>query len=267
MENSKKVEKRPWTGKQLPKQRKFDKSELVFGMQPVLEALRSDKDVDKILLLRESTHTEVELLAREKGVQIQRVPIEKISRITTKNHQGVIAFISAVNYAQMANILSETFEKGENPLLLVLDRITDVRNFGAIARTAECSGVQAIVVPSHGSAPVNPDAMKTSSGALNYMPVCREAYLGTAIDYLLQSGVQVVVCSEKTESKIYDVDFTLPTAIVMGSEEDGISDSIIRRANHVVAIPMQGQVGSLNVSVATGVILYEAVRQRALAEG
>lgn len=242
--------------------RKFDKTELVFGVQPVIETLKSDKDIDKILVQWEFKHTEIEVLAKERGVQVQRVPIEKLERITRKNHQGVLAFVSAVNYAQMPNVLSETFESGQVPLMLILDRVTDVRNFGAIARTAECSGVQAIVVPMNGSAQINADAMKTSSGALNYLPVCRETSLYSAIEYLQQSGVQVVVCSEKTDNRIYDVDFTLPTAIVMGSEEDGIADSIINKANHVVSIPMVGQIGSLNVSVATGVILYEAVRQR-----
>ncbi len=261
MEKDEKVAKR-WTGKPQPKQRKFDKDELVFGVQPVLESLKSEKDIDKILIQREFGHPEVELLARQRGIQVQRVPIEKLNRITTKNHQGVLAFVSAINYAQISNVVSDAYERGEVPLLLVLDRLTDVRNFGAIARTAECAGVHGIVVPTHGAAQINADAMKTSSGALNFLPICREANLAKAVDDLKKSGIQIVACTEKSEGNLYDIDFSLPTVIVMGSEEDGISATIMTQADAFAAIPMTGKIGSLNVSVATGVVLYEAVRQR-----
>ena len=172
------------------------------------------------------------------------------------------AFISAVNYAQMSNIVADVFEKGEVPLILVLDRITDVRNFGAIARTAECSGVHAIVVPARGGSQVNEDAMKTSSGALNYLPVCRENDLVAAIEELKMSGFSIVACTEKSDKNIYGAALNGPTAIVMGSEEDGISDRILELSDERVKIPMFGNVGSLNVSAATAVLLYEVVRQR-----
>jgi 23S rRNA (guanosine2251-2'-O)-methyltransferase len=158
--------------------------------------------------------------------------------------------------------LSEVFEKGQTPLFLILDRITDVRNFGAIARTAECAGVHALVIPSKGAAQINADAIKTSSGALNFLPVCREDNLRDTLQYLQQSGLQVVACTEKAEKSIYEIDLAGPTAIIMGSEEDGISQDFIRKSDHLVKIPMNGNIASLNVSVATGVVVYEVIRQR-----
>lgn len=240
----------------------IDKSSFVFGVQSVLETLRSEKEIDKILIQREMGQAEIEQLARQREVPVQRVPAEKLNRITGKNHQGVIAFISSVNYAQLSNVVAATFEAGELPLFLVLDRITDVRNFGAIARTAECLGVNGVVIPTRGAAQINADAMKTSSGALNYLPICRENDLSLALEQLKQSGMQVVGCSEKSETTLDTVDFTEPTVIVMGSEEDGISDSNMEKCDKIVKVPMVGKVESLNVSVATGIILYEAIRQR-----
>ncbi len=238
------------------------KEDFVFGVQSVTETLRSEKEIDKVLINKEFGASEIEKLAKERGVPVQRVPLEKLNRVTGKNHQGVIAFVSSVNFSVLSNVVAETFEKGEVPLILVLDRITDVRNFGAISRTAECSGVHAIVIPSRGAAQINGDAMKTSSGALNYIPVCRENDLVQTVEYLKNSGFQVVGCTEKAENYLYQADFTTPVAIVMGSEEDGISDHILDICDQRVKIPMTGKVESLNVSVATGVIIYEAVRQR-----
>jgi len=241
---------------------KAREKELVFGTQPLTEALRSGTEIDKILILREQNFTEIQQLANERGIPVQRVPMEKLNQITRKNHQGVIAFISAIRYVSLHNILSGIFEKGETPLLLLLDRITDVRNFGAIARTAECMGVHALVVPMRGAAQINSDALKTSSGALSHIPVCRENNLIEAMQYLQDSGVQVIVCTEKAAQIVSNVDFTTPTAIIMGSEEDGVSSDLIRRSNMAVKIPMIGKVASLNVSVAAGMIIYEAARQR-----
>ncbi|CAM3830196.1 23S rRNA (guanosine(2251)-2'-O)-methyltransferase RlmB [Aquirufa aurantiipilula] len=241
---------------------KTDNKEFVFGIQSVLETLRAGKEIDRLLVQRELGSIEILELAKEKGIQVQKVPIEKLNRITRKNHQGAIAFVSAIHYAKIDNVIADTFEKGQTPLILILDRITDVRNFGAIARTAECAGVHAIVIPSRGAAQINADAMKTSSGALNFLPVCREENLISTIEFLQNSGLKVVACTEKTKDSVYAKDFTEPTAIVLGSEEDGISDEIIRKADELAAIPQSGQVGSLNVSVAAGVIIYEALRQR-----
>lgn len=241
---------------------KTDNKEFVFGIQSVLETLRAGKEIDRLLVQRELGSIEILELAKEKGIQVQKVPIEKLNRITRKNHQGAIAFVSAIHYAKIDNIIADTFEKGQTPLILILDRITDVRNFGAIARTAECAGVHAIVIPSRGAAQINADAMKTSSGALNFLPVCREENLILTIEYLQNAGLKVIACTEKTKDSVYVKDFKEPTAIVLGSEEDGISDEIIRKADELAAIPQSGQVGSLNVSVAAGVIIYEALRQR-----
>ncbi len=247
-----------------PGYEKPSKPDIVYGVQSVLETLRSSKEIEKILIQREFGHQEVEKMAHERGIPVQKVPLEKLNRITTKVHQGVIAFISSVNYAKISNVIADIYEKGEVPFVLILDRITDVRNFGAIARTAESAGIHAIVVPAKGAAQINADAMKTSSGALNFIPVCRENNLWQTVNELQQSGIQVVACTEKTDKSIFDIDFSVPTAIVMGSEEDGISDNLLDKSDFNAKIPMNGKISSLNVSVACGVILYEAVRQRLL---
>lgn len=240
-----------------------DKADFVFGINSVLETLKSEKEIDKILLQKEMKQVEeIEKLARNRGIPVQKVPQERLNRVTMKNHQGAIAFVSSVNFALLSNVVTSIFENGEVPLVLVLDRVTDVRNFGAISRSAECSGVHAIVVPTRGSAQINGDAMKTSSGALNFIPVCRETDLLNTIKYLKNSGFQVVSCTEKGSDAIYDIDYTLPTAIVMGSEEDGISDNLIQESDFKAQIPLKGKIQSLNVSVAAGVILFETVRQR-----
>lgn len=242
-----------------------NKADFVFGINSVIETLRSEKEIDKVLLLKEMKHVEeIETLARERGVPVQKVPVEKLNRVTMKNHQGAIAFVSSVNFSSLSNVVTTVFEAGQTPLVVILDRVTDVRNFGAISRSAECSGVHAIVVPTRGGAQINGDAMKTSSGALSHIPVCRETDLLNTITYLRNSGFQIVSCTEKGDDFIYDPDYTLPTAIIMGSEEDGISESLIKASDYKAKIPLQGKVDSLNVSVASGVIFFEAVRQRRL---
>lgn len=243
---------------------KTDNTEFVFGIQSVLETLRSGKEIDRLLIQRELGNTEILDLAREKSIQVQKVPLEKLNRITRKNHQGAIAFVSAIHYAKLENVIADTFEKGLVPFILILDRITDVRNFGAIARTAECAGVHAIVIPSKGAAQINADAMKTSSGALNFIPVCKEDSLLQTVDYLQNSGLRVVSCTEKGKISAYQLDYSGPTALVLGSEEDGISDEIIRKSDDLAFIPQSGKVGSLNVSVAAGVMIFETVRQRSI---
>ena len=247
--------------------KKTDSADMIFGIRAILETIRSGKTIDKLLLQKEGgsnseTFKELIALAIEKNIPFQKVPVEKLDRVTTKNHQGAICFISAVDYADLGNILADVFEKGETPLILILDRITDVRNFGAICRTAECTGVHAIVIPAKGSAQITSDAVKTSAGALNFLSVCREEDLNKTVKFLQESGVQVVACTEKTDDWLYKADFTVPTAIILGSEEDGISDELIRKADTLASIPLIGKIGSLNVSVSAGVILYEVVRQR-----
>ncbi|HVW95047.1 MAG TPA: 23S rRNA (guanosine(2251)-2'-O)-methyltransferase RlmB [Mucilaginibacter sp.] len=242
-----------------------ESNQLVFGTRAVIEAIRSGKEIESLYIQRGVSNEllgELKTLLNEYHISPQYVPVEKLNRITMKNHQGVIAFISPIIYQRIEDIIPELYESGKTPLILVLDSITDVRNMGAIARTAECSGVHAIVVPAKGSAQINPDAIKTSAGALYKIPVCRHNDFMQTVRFLQESGLQIVCCTEKTEDYIYKPDYSLPTAIVMGSEEDGVRNEIIRMADHLAKIPMYGEIESLNVSVATGIILYEAVRQR-----
>jgi 23S rRNA (guanosine2251-2'-O)-methyltransferase len=244
---------------------KEDDKVLLFGTRAVIEAIKSDKEIDKLFLqvgLNNELFRELMPLVKERNIPFQYVPIEKLNRLTGKNHQGVVGYLSEVTYQKIEDILPTLFEQGKVPLLLVLDRITDVRNFGAISRSAECAGVNAIIIPSRGSAQVNADAIKTSAGALHKIPVCREENLKATIDYLKESGLKIVACTEKAEHYYFDRDLSTPVAILMGSEEDGISGEYLKRADELVKIPMNGQIESLNVSVATGIILFEVIRQR-----
>jgi len=242
-----------------------ESNQVVFGIRAVIEAIRSDKEIEALYIQRGlggGLLAELRDLLTEYQIIAQQVPVEKLNRITMKNHQGVVAFISPITYQKIEDIIPAIFEKGEVPLILVLDAITDVRNMGAIVRTAECAGVHAIVIPAKGSAQINPDAIKTSAGALYKIPVCRHDNFMQTIKFLQESGLQLVCCTEKTNDDIYKPDYTPPTAIIVGSEEDGIRNEIIRVADHLAKIPMFGEIESLNVSVSTGIILYEAVRQR-----
>lgn len=242
-----------------------ESNQLVFGIRAVVEAIRSGKEIEALYLQRGVSGglmNELKELLNAYHITAQQVPVEKLNRLTPKNHQGAVAFISPIVYQKIEDIIPQLFEAGQAPLILVLDSVTDVRNMGAISRTAECAGVHAIVVPSKGSAQINPDAIKTSAGALYKIPVCRHDNLLQTVKFLQESGLQLVCCTEKTKDDIYTPDYTAPTAIVMGSEEDGVRNEIIRIADHLAKIPMYGEIESLNVSVATGIILYEAVRQR-----
>lgn len=243
------------------------KEEFIYGTRAIIEAIQAGKEIEKLLVQKEVRNeliSELMTTAKAHGVPVTKVPQEKLSRITRKNHQGAIAFISAISYTSLDHIVSSTFEKGDTPLLLVLDRVTDVRNFGAIARTAECAGAHGIIVPSRGSAQVNSDAMKTSAGALHYIPVHRSHNLKETLKELQNSGIQVVACTEKGSDSLYDINLTDPVALLMGSEEDGISPEYLRLADHMCKLPINGQIESLNVGVAASVSLYEAVRQRGL---
>lgn len=238
---------------------------LIFGTRAVIEALNAGKDIEKILLqkgLSNELYNQLRQALRGNTVPLQFVPPEKLRRITDKNHQGVIAYLTEITYYSSTDLLSEVFESGKTPLVLVLDRVTDVRNFGAIARGAECAGVDFIIIPSRGAAQINGDAIKTSAGALHRIKVCREDNLKNTLEFLKQSGLQIVACHEKTDKLIYDADFLKPTAIIVGSEENGISSEYLRRSDVQVKIPMSGDIASLNVSVASGIVLFEAIRQR-----
>jgi len=241
------------------------KSDMIYGTRAVIEAIKAGRQIERILIQKGISNElvrELLQLIRSKGLAFTYVPPEKLNRLTTKNHQGVVCLLSSIDYASLDNIVHAAYSEGREPFLLMLDQITDVRNFGAIARTAECAGVDALIIPEKGNAPITSDAMKTSAGALNHLPVCREKDLKKTITYLRESGIMVVACTEKASKVIYDVVFKGPVALIMGSEEDGISDVLLRSADELVKIPMKGAIGSLNVSVAAGIAIYEVVRQK-----
>lgn len=229
-----------------------------------MEAIHAGKTFDKIFL-KQGTGGELasELLAlvKEKDISLKIVPAAKLDSITRKNHQGAIGFIAPVEYQQFEEIITRVFEKGEDPLLLVLDEITDVRNFGAIARTALCMGVHAIVIPGSGSVTITPDAVKTSAGALLSIPVCKVKSLPVALEKMKEFGLQIIGCTEKGSDRMDELSLSGPLAIVMGSEEKGLSTIVLRIADKLAFIPITGPVKSLNVSVATGMVLYEVNRQ------
>lgn len=238
------------------------KQQIIYGLRPVIEALASGQQVERVLLqngLNSSLLNELRTKLKENDVPFQYVPVEKLNKMTTGNHQGVVATIAAVKYHSFVDIL----ESLENPgLLLLLDHITDVRNMGAIARTAECTGVTALVVPDHGSAAINEDAVKTSSGALLRVPVCREQNLKTVVNLAKQYGYQIVASTEKGAVHYREVDFHQPTLLIMGNEETGISPELLKMSDVRAKLPILGEVQSLNVSVAAGVMMYEALEQR-----
>ena len=206
--------------------------------------------------------TEAREVIQKNNIPFQQVPIEKLNYISKNNHQGIVAFVSPIAFGHLENIIAQVFENGESHQLLLLDGITDVRNFGAICRSAECMGVHAVIIPEKGSAQINEEAIKTSAGALYNIPVCRIKSVTKTLQLLQQSGIRVVACSEKSKASISEIDMQTPTCIVMGSEDVGISDDVLRKADYLVKIPMTGKITSLNVSVAAGIILYEMTRQR-----
>ncbi len=242
------------------------KSNLIYGIHSVMEAIEAGKTIDKIFVqngLKGDLIFELKNLIHERKLFINFVPKEKIDRLTTKNHQGVAAFITDIEYDDIEQLVPQLFERSEMPLLLVLDGVTDVRNFGAIARSAYCAGVHAIIIPANGAAPINEDAIKTSAGALHHIAVSKVNNLKTTLNYLKECGIQLIACTEKSKDTIYEVNLNQPIAIVMGSEDKGISPGILQMMDFKVSIPVLGNIGSLNVSVATGITLFEALRQRA----
>lgn len=242
-----------------------EKSEMIFGVRAVIEAVEAGKEIDKILVKRDiQSDLSKELFAALKGtlIPVQRVPVERINRITRKNHQGVVAFMSAITYQHTEDIVPTLFEEGKNPILVMLDGVTDVRNFGAIARTCDCAGIDAIILPAKNSVSVNADAMKTSAGALHTLPVCREQSLTATIKYLKESGFKIVAATEKGDYDYTKANYKDPVCIIMGAEDTGIPYEHLSLCDEWIKIPMFGKIGSLNVSVAAGILLYEAVRQR-----
>ena len=247
----------------------MEPSDYIFGLRPVMEAIEAGKEIDKVFVkkdLQGDLAAEFFALLREHHILAQRVPVEKLNRITRRNHQGVVAMLSAVSYHRLDNLVPQLYEEGRLPFMLALDGITDVRNFGAICRTAECCGVDSVVIPQRGSVSVGADAVKTSAGALMYVPVCRERNLAGALRYLRENGYKTVAVSEKAQQNYTEPDYTTPVVLVMGAEDVGISDVVMAQCDTRVSIPMFGHIGSLNVSVAAGVMMYEIVRQRLQAD-
>lgn len=241
-------------------------SDLLFGTRAVIEAVISGREIDKIFVQKTLSNQlikELQTVSNDYSIPIQRVPPEKLNRISGKNHQGVIAFVSPVTFSSLDNIIDSCYRDAKEPFLLILDRITDVRNFGAIARTAESAGVNAIIIPQKNTAAVNADAVKTSAGALNHISLCREPNLLQTLKFIKNYGITTVAMTEKAEKSIYKTELKGPIAIIMGSEEDGISNDLLKEVDYLLKIPMIGKVSSLNVSVSAAIGIYEIVRQRA----
>jgi len=245
--------------------KEVEKKDMIYGTRAVIEAITAGKEIERVLIqsgLNNDLIRELINVAKEHQTPIAFVPKEKLQRLSTKNHQGVICYLSLVSYSSLDNIIDHTYSEGREPFLMIVDRITDVRNFGAIVRTAECAGVDGIVIPDKGNAPLSSDAMKTSAGALNHVPICRVKDLKKTIHFLHDNGIRAIACTEKATKEIFDIILTGPIALIFGSEEDGIDDDLLRSADELVKIPMKGKINSLNVGVAAGIAMYEAVRQK-----
>ena len=242
----------------------MDKTAEIYGIRSVIEAINSSKDIDKVFIqtgLKGALIGKLESLIRKNKINFSYVPTQKLDRLSKKNHQGVIARISPIKFLTMDQF-GEKLAAIKNPFVLILDQVNDVRNFGAIIRTAEISGVDGIIIQNSSSAPINSDTIKTSAGAIFNIPICKVNHIKDAIYHLKSIDISIVSASEKANKNVYDVDFTKPVAVIMGSEQRGINKSIINLSDDVVKLPMYGKIQSLNVSVACGVFLYEVVRQR-----
>lgn len=243
----------------------MEKEYQIFGIRTVIEAVLAGKTIDKVFVqkgLKSPLYQELKTLLQKEQIATVQVPIEKLNRLTKKNHQGVIATLSPVEYHDFENLVISTVESGKMPLFLILDHLSDVRNFGAIIRTAECTGVSGIIIPKKGSVSITADTIKTSAGAVFRVPVCKVDNLRDAVYYLQGSGIKTVAATEKTEQLLYNVSMNEPLAIIMGSEDIGISPALLKLVDDKAKLPMTGEISSLNVSVACGVFLYEVVRQR-----
>ncbi len=238
---------------------------MIFGTRAVMEAIKAKREIEKIFVqagLNNDLIKELIQVAKANGVPFTFVPQQKLNRLSTKNHQGVICMLATVSYANLEGIIDKAYQEGREPFLLIVDRVTDVRNFGALARTAECAGLDAIIMGDSGNAPITGDAMKTSAGALSHLPVCRVKDMKKTLHFLRESGIQIIACTEKASDLLYDLDLNTPLAMIMGSEEDGISPQLLKEADRLAKIPMRGKISSLNVSVAAGISIYEALRQK-----
>ena len=243
----------------------MEKEHLIFGIRAIIEAIQAGKEVDKVFVQKEISGElmkDLMKVMKRGNINFTYVPVEKLHRMTPNNHQGAVATISPISFMDLEQLVESTLNSTTVPLFLILDQISDARNFGAIIRTAECTGVNGIIVQKSGSAPVNGDTVKTSAGAVFNIPICKVEHIKDAVFYLQGSGIQTVAATEKTDETIYDIDLKIPTAIIMGSEERGINPSVLKTVDKKAKLPMFGNIGSLNVSVACGAFLYEVVRQR-----
>ncbi|MDO4228787.1 MAG: 23S rRNA (guanosine(2251)-2'-O)-methyltransferase RlmB [Capnocytophaga sp.] len=243
----------------------MEKDYQIFGIRAIIEAISAGKTIDKIFVqkgLKSTLYQELQQLLQKEQIAISHVPVEKLNRMTKKNHQGVVANLSPVVYHDFENLVIDTIESGKTPLFIILDHLSDVRNFGAIIRTAECTGVSGIIIPKKGSVSITADTVKTSAGAVFKVPICKVDNLRDAVYYLQGSGIKIVVATEKTEKSLYKVTMNEPLAIIMGAEDVGVSPALLKLADDRAKLPMLGEISSLNVSVACGVFLYEVVRQR-----
>ncbi|WP_339894188.1 23S rRNA (guanosine(2251)-2'-O)-methyltransferase RlmB [uncultured Algibacter sp.] len=237
----------------------------IFGIRAIIEAINANETIDKVFLqkgLKGELFTELETVLRKNAINSSYVPIEKLNRLTKGNHQGAVAQISPIAFHDMETLVMNVIESGKTPLFLLLDQLSDVRNFGAIIRTAECTGVDGIIIQKKGGAPVNGDTIKTSAGAVFKIPICKVDHIKDAVFYMQASDIKVIAATEKTNDLLYDVSFTEPCAIIMGSEGRGINPSILKVVDAKAKLPLLGDIESLNVSVACGAFLYEVVRQR-----
>lgn len=238
---------------------------MIFGTRAVMEAIRAGRELEKIFIqsgLNNDLIKELMQLANQHNVPFQFVPQQKLNHLSSKNHQGVICFVSAVQYALLENLIDKAYSEGREPFFLIIDRVTDVRNFGALARTAECAGLDAIIIGDKGNAPITADAMKTSAGALSHLPVCRVKDMKKTFQTLKENGIQIIACTEKADTTLYEMDLSSPVALVLGSEDEGISPVLLKQSDYLAKIPMKGKISSLNVSVAAGISIYEVVRQK-----
>ncbi len=242
-------------------------SDCIFGLRPVIEAIKAGKPIERLLVrqgLQGPLYHELMVEVRKFNIPFQIVPVERIELVTRKNHQGVLAWLSLIEFQKVENLLPMIFEKGEDPLIIALDGVSDVRNFGAIVRSADCLGAHGIVIPEKGSARITADAIKTSAGALHSFPVCREKSIVRSVEFLKQSGLKVIAATEKSGLEISKADLKGPVVIIMGAEDKGISRELLALADQSVKIQMTGNIASLNVSVAAGILLYETARQRSV---
>ena len=238
----------------------------IFGIRAVIEAINAGKEIDKVFIQKEAQGDLMQELMKtlkKNNVNFSYVPVEKLNKLSKfNNHQGAVASVAPIKFVTMEQLVEGVLEKKENPLFLILDQLSDARNFGAIIRTAECTGVDGIIIQKQGSAPVNGDTVKTSAGAVFNIPICKVDHIKDAVFYLQGSGISTVAATEKTENNIYDIDFSVGVAVIMGSEDKGVNPSVLKIIDEKAKLPMYGTISSLNVSVACGAFLYEAVRQR-----